>query len=144
MRILVIAATLAAGMQSGSIALGDKAPPFRVIANAANPATAVSREFVERAFLKKIQRWDDKTPLRPVDLKAGNPARKTFAKQIIRRSERAIRSYWQRQIFAGRQLPPRQVSGDEAVVEYVKRTRGAIGYVSGAADVSGVKVLRIR
>jgi TonB family protein len=46
-------------------------------------------------------------------------------------------------LFTGRGSEPKVLGSDSEVVAYVARTRGAIGYVSGAASVEGVKTLAI-
>jgi hypothetical protein len=56
----------------------------------------------------------------------------------------AVKSYWQQVIFSGRGVPPPELESDEAVIRYVLRFPGAVGYVSGTADVRGVKVLAVR
>ena len=50
---------------------------------------------------------------------------------------------WSKIIFTGRGRPPRQVSGDAAVVELLADNPGAIGYVEGRLVDERVRVLRI-
>ena len=46
---------------------------------------------------------------------------------------------WQCLILRGREVPPPEVSSDEEVIAFVKSRPGAIGYVSSAARLDGVK-----
>jgi len=117
--------------------------PYRVIVHPRNPTSSVSRRFLADAFLKKVTRWRHGDAIRPVDLPSGSSARRRFVQDVLHRSVEAIRSYWQQQIFSGRGLPPAELDGDAAVIRYVLRNRGAIGYVSGAATVQSVKVVNV-
>jgi hypothetical protein len=121
----------------------ETGPPFRVVVHPRNPTTAVERQFLANCFLKEVTRWGDGEALRPVDLKPGNSVRKRFSETVLKRSVTAVKSFWQQRIFSGRGVPPPELESDDAVVAYVKEHRGGVGYVSPAADVSMVKVLRI-
>ena len=118
--------------------------PFRVVVSPQNSATSVDRKFLADAFLKKVARWPDGEALRPVDLSAELPARARFSEDVIRRSVLAVRSYWQQQVFSGRDVPPPEMDTDDEVLRYVLRFPGAVGYVSGAADVERVKVVTVK
>ena len=73
-----------------------------------------------------------------------SPVRGAFNRLVHQKSAGAIASYWQQQIFAGREVPPAEKSGDGAVIAFVKANPGAIGYVSGDVRTDGVKRLSIR
>jgi ABC-type phosphate transport system substrate-binding protein len=119
-------------------------PAYRVIANAANPVTSVERRFLADVFLKKTTRWPSGGAARPVDQTAESPIRRRFCEEAIGRPLDAVRNYWQQQVFSGRDVPPPELDGDEEVLRYVQKYPGAIGYVSAAADVRGVRVLGVR
>jgi TonB family protein len=65
----------------------------------------------------------------------------TFCTQFLDRDGEEIRTYYHGVVFTGKGSMPREVNSDEEMVSYVARTRGAIGYVSGGANIDGVKVL---
>jgi hypothetical protein len=119
-------------------------PPYRVIVNAQNPLAWVDRRFLSQAMLKKVTHWDHGEPIRPVDLPAESPVRRRFSAEVHNRSVPAVRSYWQQIIFSGRGVPPPELESDEAVVRYVARQPGGLGYVAGNAEVRVVKVLLVR
>lgn len=116
-------------------------PGFRIIANPENPTTTISRTQVSKYLLKKSARWADGTPAEPVDQGGDQAVREAFTKEIHGRSVSGIRHFWQRQVFAGKGVPPPEVSSDEEVLEFVKSHRGGIGYISRDAPLGGVKVL---
>jgi hypothetical protein len=118
-------------------------PEFRIVVHPRNPSSAASRQFLSDAFLKKTARWDDGESLRPVDLRPDADARKRFSQSVLKRSVAAIRSYWAQRIFSGRGVPPPELDSDDAVLSFVLKHRGAVGYVSAAANTGKVKVLPV-
>jgi hypothetical protein len=131
------------GQSRSARAAGQEAPAFRVIVHPTRPERGAPRSFVADAFLKKVTRWADGEVLRPVDLRPQAAARLRFTERVLKRSIGAVRSYWQQRIFSGRDVPPPEVDSDEAVVAFVSKSAGAIGYVSGTAKLQGVRELAI-
>lgn len=117
---------------------------FQVVVHARNPLTSVDRRFLSQVFLRKTVSWPNGDSIRPVDLPPDAPVRRQFTDQIHSRSIAAVKSYWQQVIFSGRGLPPPELATDEAVVRFVSRNPGAVGYVSGNADVRTVRVLTVK
>lgn len=116
---------------------------FQVIVNASNPIKAVERSFVTQAFLKKIRRWPSGEAIQPADLHPDSGVRRRFCESVLGRSVEAVRSYWQQMIFSGRDLPPPELGTEDAVVDYVIRKPGAIGYVSPNASLRGARPVAI-
>jgi ABC-type phosphate transport system substrate-binding protein len=116
-------------------------PPFVVIVHPSNPARVVERTFVAEVFLKKTTRWPSGAVVKPVDLPPESATRERFSQEVLKRSVAAVKSYWQQIIFSGRDVPPPELSNDEAVVQYVLTNRGAIGYVSGSARLGDAKTV---
>jgi len=119
------------------------ASPFRVIINASNPVNSVDHNFLVQAFLGKTTRWSDNQLIRPADLLPESVTRRHFSDEALRRSVGAVKSYWLQVIFSGHGVPPPEFETDADVVNFVRRTPGAVGYVSGAANVDGTKVVEV-
>ncbi len=117
---------------------GDR---VRVIVNAKNPTTRVSKQFVADAFLKKRTRWRGDAAIQPVDLVQKHSVRARFSRSMLDRDVAAVRRYWAQLVFSGRGVPPPEVPDEDAVIEYVAKNSGAIGYVSASATLSGVKAV---
>lgn len=120
------------------------AADYQVIVHPDNPTDILTREQLGKMFLKKIVKWDTGIPIVPVDQVPISPARAAFTKVVHGKPVAAIASYWQQQIFAGREVPPAEKAGDAAVLAFVKANPGAIGYISGGVSADGVKLLTIR
>ncbi len=117
---------------------------FIVIVNTQNPLGSAAAEFLGQIFLKKVSHWDDGEFARPVDLSPDSPARRAFSHHVLGRSVAAVRHYWQQRIFSGRDVPPPELDSEDAVLHYVARNRGAVGYVSATAKLAGLKALSVR
>ena len=144
MRILITLVSLVLLAQPVDSAAQPSPPAYRVIVNPRNPAREVSRRFLASAFLKKTTSWSDGRPILPVDLAGRGKVRTAFSEAVLGRSVGAVRNYWTQQVFSGRNIPPPELSSDDAVVAYVLKHRGAVGYVSGTADIREAKLLTVR
>lgn len=125
-------------------AAAAEAATFKVVVNPANRASTISRAELSSILLKKQARWVDGTPVQPVDQAEQSRARESFTKAIHGKSVMAVKSYWQQQIFSGRDVPPLEVRSDAEVLAYVRSRPGAIGYVSEDAVLVGVKQLEVK
>jgi ABC-type phosphate transport system substrate-binding protein len=97
---------------------------YKLIVNAANPTSTLSRERVSAMFLGKVTNWEHGGKVLPVDLPA-------------------VRSYWTQLVFSGRGVPLPEKASDAEVIAFVKSNPGAVGYVSLKAIVTEVKVVRV-
>lgn len=137
--ILFLAVLLAPALSATGAAPG--ASSFVVIVNAAN-RVALTRDEVAGIFMKRITRWkDDGQAVVAIDELPASPVREEFSRAVLRRDVDAMEAYWQQQIFSGRDVPPVQKETDAQIVAFVRRNRGAIGYVSAGAALDGVRVV---
>lgn len=134
----------AAALTVRHAALAHSRPEFVVIVHPSNPAEALDREFVSDALLKRATRWGGGEPIRPVDLRPSSAVRASFSERVHKRSVSAVRSYWQQRIFSGRGVPPPELDSDAAVVHYVLKHPGALGYVGAEIDLGGAKAIAVR
>lgn len=116
---------------------------FKVVVNPQTAASSLRRADLSAMLLKKTARWSDGTAVVPVDQAATSSVRAKISVQIHGKSAAAVKSYWDQQVFSGRLIPPIEKASDEEVLRFVRTTPGAIGYVSDAAQVAGVKVVAL-
>ena len=139
--LILMAAVLAAGFGTGP---AGAAEPFQVVVHASNPVSELSAQEVSKMFLKKFVRWGDGTRVLPVDLEERSAVRETFSLRVHGKSTSAIKAFWQRMIFSGREVPPPEKKTAREVVDYVRGHKGAIGYVPvGTSLFDGVRPLRV-
>ena len=116
-------------------------PPFVIIIHPSNANVKLARKFVADAFLKKTTRWRNDDVIRPVDLVPDSNVREKFSQEVLKRSVSEVKSYWQQVIFSGRDVPPPELPDEDAVIKFVAKNAGAIGYVSGNAKLTDVRAV---
>jgi len=117
---------------------------YRIVVNPANPASAVERAELARLFMRKVSAWPDGTPAAAVDQPRTAPVRSAFSRDVHNKDVDSVVAYWATLVYAGRELPPPVRRSDEEVLEFVRQTPGAVGYVSADAPTDGVKVIALR
>lgn len=115
-----------ASLYADSGASGD----FKLIVNRGVHATEISRAEARQLWMKNTSRLPDGTEAVPVDQSPGSAVREVFSKEVLGRSTTAMESFWSRQIFSGRQVPPERVKSDAEVIAYVASVPGGLGYVA--------------
>jgi ABC-type phosphate transport system substrate-binding protein len=120
------------------------AQDFKVIVNSANSTSELPAAVASKIFLKEAAKFPNGTAATPVDQGKASPVRAAFSKSIVGRPVASVETYWQQQIFAGKEVPPPAKTSDDDVIAFVKANPGAIGYVSAGAATAGVKVVDIK
>lgn len=139
LRAALVAATLLCAP-----ALHAQEARFRVVVNAANPVSTISRDELSRLFLKKVTTWSSGRPVQLVDQAEASPVRREFTKAVHRKEISSVKGYWQTMIFAGRAIPPSEKQSDADVIAFVAANPNAIGYVSAGAPIeTGIHVVTI-
>lgn len=120
------------------------AQDYKVIVNSANSTSDLPAAVASKIFLKETTKFPNGTAATPVDLNKASAVRAAFSKAVIGRPVSAVETYWQQQIFSGKDVPPSAKASDDEVIAFVKANPGAIGYVSAGASVAGVKVIDVK
>jgi len=136
-KVLLIAAGMTIFAAANSLAVDVK-----VIANSSVKGDTISASDLKRLFLREKNSLVDGTHVEPVLAKDG-PVHEAFLQEYLGRTDDDLQTYYRALVFTGRGSMPKVLGSDAEVVAYVARTRGAIGYVSGAASTDGVKTLAI-
>ena len=116
---------------------------YVVVVNPANHVSTIPRHVLASMFMKKVPAWENGTALVPVDRPASSAIRETFSNDVHHKAASAIRSYWQQQIFSGRDVPPLEKASDEDVIAFVKNTPGAISYVAPGTPTEGLRIVKV-
>lgn len=98
---------------------------------------------VSRIFLKKELRWPDGTLAKPVVL-ADETLREAFCRLVHKKSATALHAYWNQMIFSGQEVPPPERRTPSEILEYVRATPGAIGFVPDHVAPAGVRVVVLK
>lgn len=138
-----IAALVIASVLAVPSSVGAQDAELKIVGNPGTTPESIAKKDLARIFLKKKSKWPDGRSATPVGQKRAPELRKEFSTEILGMSLDMVESHWQAQVFAGRGTPPKVFSGDSEVVDYVRRTPGAVGYVTGASDTSSVTVIKV-
>ena len=135
--------TIHAALAILALLVGPSGQSFDVIVHPDNEETSVTRHELSRIFLKRLRTWKGGASAVPIDQGPDSQTRKDFTRRVHRRSVVNIEVHWKRMIFSGRAVPPSEVGDDAAVVEFVRRTPGAVGYVAAGTRLDGVRRLEV-
>lgn len=114
-----------------------------VIANLGVKATEISRNDLRDVFTGNATSLKDGSRVVPILLKAGT-AHEEFLQVYIGKNDTAYRAGWRSLVFSGQASMPKSLDGDEAVVDFVAHSAGAIGYIGKGSAHEGVKVLAVK
>ena len=143
-KLISLSLGLAALLAGAAPASAQQKEPYRVIVNAANPATSISRDELARVYMKKMTSWKTGAAVAVVDQSPRSDVRAAFSTSVLGRDVATMKNYWQQSLFSGRGVPPIEQPGDAQVAAFVATNANAIGYVSPSAALpDGVRVLEI-
>lgn len=138
---LLSAISLVAAM----LLLGSAAPAAAEIIIIANNNVSVSSldaSSLRDIYLGKKIFWDKKNKIMTSMLKSGK-THDDFLSRYIGKTAEQFANYWNRLVFTGSATPPVSFKTEQEIVDYVRKTDGAIGYVDSGTSNSGVKVIRV-
>lgn len=116
------------------------AADFVVIANPSVPAITITSAELSEIYLLRTNAWEDGIRIVPVNRESGSNARSEFSARILKQQQSALNTYWDKMHYKG-MTPPLIQESDKAVLAFVQKVPGAIGYVSASAELKHVKVL---
>lgn len=109
-----------------------------VIAHKTTPvmdANTISRLYMGKAIEV------DGVAINPVNLSSGTELRTRFMTQVVGKDDDAYIAYWVVRRSIGRGFPPKEFSSPSEVLNYVKNTPGAIGYIDEKDVTSDMHIL---
>lgn len=104
--------------------------------NVANLDTAT----LQRIFTGKAIQVDG-VSVTAVNSTSGSALRNRFLQSYLNEDDDKYVAYWIKRRYAGLGAPPRELSSSNAIINYVKVTPGAIGYIDEAELEPGLNVL---
>lgn len=114
-----------------------------IIVNNDNVTNDIAVEEVVNIFLGKSHSLPDGTKVVPIDQREGELARSVFYRDLVKKSQSQLNSYWSRIIFAGKGQPPFTVTNSQEVMEFIAANQNMIGYVETDVVDESVKVILI-
>jgi len=126
--VLLHLLALLVGAPSPGGSLPQEGEPVCVVAHTSPDMEEVGRDYVRRVFLLNQRFWPDGTPAHPVNLPASSPVREHFSLATFGQTVREMAPYWNDRYFHGTRPPP-TLASEEAVILFLTRTPGSVGYL---------------
>ncbi len=104
---------------------------IKVIANIEPAPGELNKQEVRNLFMGGTSKLD----LQPVALQPNNETRVMFNTLVVGLSEVRVQSYWAQMRFSGRMKPPKALSSEQEVIDYITKNKGVIAYVSSDAKI---------
>jgi ABC-type phosphate transport system substrate-binding protein len=129
--LLVAAATRAWSGQADDLVL---------VVNASGPFTTLTAQDARPIFLGNVHIVSD-VSIAPVRL-TGAPEQ-AFASQVLNMTAHEFQVYWERKSFQDGVLPPTSRGTADEVLDYIRRDKGAIGFVRQESihNLDGLRVV---
>ena len=135
---LCLAITVFAGLL---VARPVKAEGLLIVANpSVNVATPMTSSQIAAIYLLRITAWPDGSRVVPVNREATSDARTKFTSDVLKQDNASLASYWNEMHFKG-QHPPVVQESERAMLAFIQKVPGAIGYISASTVAENVKVL---
>lgn len=112
-----------------------------IIANKEVPTATLDPDAIKKIFLGDIVNWDNNEVIMVV-VTDEKEIHETFLKKYIKRTESQFGNVWRRNLFTGKGAMSKKVGSNAEMVEYVAKTKGAVGYVSSDVQLpADVKIV---
>ncbi len=138
----LLTSVMAAGLAAAIVSTATAAAGVQVVANPSVHAASVSTDDLKAVFLGTKKNLPDGSNVEPVLAESG-AAHDAFLKDVLGKSDQALRNYFKTLVFTGKGSMPKSFASDAEIIKYVAKTPGAIGYISASADAAGVKKIAI-
>ena len=111
---------------SGTAAADDE---IAVIVAQGTPDLKLNAAMLRDIYLKKIFLDDHDQEFIPLNLPPDHVLRRAFSLALFNKGAQELQNYWNQRYFHGI-TPPYVLASPQAVVQFVAKTPGAIGYVT--------------
>lgn len=116
-------------MVSSAASSQDSAFEVRVIVSPSLAKVTLDRDLLRAVFTMRVREWPDGTPVRVFVLPDDNPLSDQFYRERLGMYSYVLRRAWDRMVFTGTGFAPTVVRSEREMVELVRSTPGAIGFV---------------
>lgn len=114
-----------------------------LIGNPSVPTSVLSQYEVKNIFMGSTVTWSDGSEVNIV-VQKDSPIHEKFLKKYIQKTSPQFSNHWKKQVFTGKGFAPPSKTGDQAVIDFVSQTKGAIGYVSSDTSLANVKIISVK
>ncbi len=113
-----------------------------IIANKDVQDSSLSIKDIKEIFLGKKVKWSDNQKVHFI-LSDDASLHEAFLDKYVKRSGKQFKMYWKKMVFSGKGKKPKTKSQVE-IIEYVKSTKGAIGYINTSTSEAGLTTISVQ
>lgn len=116
-----------------------------IIINAENPSDKMGAEFVRNYWLRRfVKRWKETNKsILPVDRKDKCDEQEIFYNKVLGLPPSAVEAYLAARQYQNNDAPPKKLSTDAEIINYVAHEPGAIGYVNASSVRESDKAIKV-
>lgn len=102
-----------------------------IVAVVAHPSIQnnLTADQVRRIYMGKMTMLPDGSKATPLLVKQADQTLTAFARTVLKRSTKQLKSYWAKRLFTGKSTPPVSVSSFAEMKSLVANNPGYIGYI---------------
>jgi ABC-type phosphate transport system substrate-binding protein len=114
-----------------------------VITNSSADIASITTTQLRRIYSMRQVKWANGVPITIFVLSSTNKIHQQFCKETLRLFPYQLDRIWNKLTFSGMGIAPTIVSSEQELIQAVKSTTGAIGYIENINEVSDVNLLKI-
>lgn len=96
---------------------------------------------IRNIYLAKSRMFPDGMEVLPIDQDVDDLSRVVFIKEILKKDEGNLNSYWARMLFSSKGKPPKVINNSAEMKKLIATNKNAIGYIDTKDVDSSVKVV---
>lgn len=112
-----------------------------VVVNPHNQIESLTERQISDIYLGRRKTFPTGEPALVLEHERNTSIREKFFQMLNGMSVKRLNAYWARLQFSGTVQPPPEVESSEAVLDLVRRNRGAIGYVEAVLVDDSVRII---
>jgi len=112
-----------------------------IIANKQVSISEISSKQATDLWLGKKKQVSGSGILIPVDIGQNERSYKDFYQKVVNKNPKQVKLYWGKQMFGGKNFPPKRLYDDASILKWVSETANGVGYVNANNVNDTVKVL---
>jgi ABC-type phosphate transport system substrate-binding protein len=109
-----------------------RAGSIEVIVNPDHSKAPIDRNLLRAIFTMRLRQWPDGEPIQVFVMPDGSELSNQFCREQLGTFPYVMRATWDRIVFTGTGLAPTVVSSEQEMLERVRSTPGAVGYIRSA------------
>lgn len=116
---------------------------FYLVVQSANPQTSLTQREAVDLFMGRNRAFRNGDLVQVFDLPRDSAQRADFYQRLTGMGPAQVNSYWARLMFSGQTMPPQSVADEAAMIETVKRSPNAVGWLHKEPTDKQLRVLLV-